>query len=124
MKVNRFNALQTYEAPNHFDMKCLRVQGHDASPAQSSWMGMSLLEPGGRTTLASSPVEKVYFVLDGALTVANGTDEQVLEKYDSCYFAPGESRELRNDSPEQVSVLLVMPYVDQTAPRVALDFHP
>jgi len=110
MNVNRYADLRPYEAPGHLHMHCLRVQGHDASPSKSSWVGVSWLLPGGHTTLVPSPVEKMYFVLEGELVLGNGSEELVLNRYDSCYFAPGEARQLRNLTNRPAAVLLVMPY--------------
>jgi mannose-6-phosphate isomerase-like protein (cupin superfamily) len=110
MKVNRFGELQAYEADGHFDMRCLRVQGHDASPAKSSWMGISWLLPGGHTTLNPSPLEKMYLVLEGEVVMTNGETDVTLAKHDSCYFAPNEGRQLKNATNVPAAVLLVMPY--------------
>jgi mannose-6-phosphate isomerase-like protein (cupin superfamily) len=110
VKVNRYQELAPYAADGHFDMHCLRVQGHDASPARTSWMGISLLLPGGHTSMTPSPVEKMYLVLDGEVVMSNGQGEVTLSKHDSCYFAPGEARQVRNATNGPASVLLVMPY--------------
>ena len=114
MKINRFEDLKPYAADNHFDMRCLRVQGHDASPAQTGWIGLSWLLPNGHTSIAPSPVEKMYVVLEGSVIVNNGNESATLSKFDSCYFAPGEARQLTNESSRPAAVLLVMPYTDGT----------
>ena len=49
MHVTRFNEAPHYEAPNHFDMRCLRLQGKEAGPSTQMWMGMSQILPGGHT---------------------------------------------------------------------------
>ncbi|MGH6637849.1 MAG: cupin domain-containing protein [Burkholderiales bacterium] len=112
MHVTRFEHAPTYEAPNHFDMRCLRLQGKEAGPSQQMWMGMSQILPGGHTGLDGSPMEKLYLVLEGQLHVVaeldGQRDEQVLGPYDSCRFAPGEKRQLVNRSQRPVLVALVM----------------
>jgi mannose-6-phosphate isomerase-like protein (cupin superfamily) len=108
MKVNRFEELKPYFPPEHELMRCLRVQGFDASPATSSWMGMSWMLPGGHTSMSASDAEKMYFVLQGSLTLRNGEQEVTLSQYDSCYIAPREERQLLNATNEPVAVLLVM----------------
>jgi quercetin dioxygenase-like cupin family protein len=114
MHVTRFNEAPVYVAPNHFDMRCVRLQGREAGPAEQLWMGVSTLDPGGRTSLEPSPMEKHYVVLEGELTLigeADGkTQEAVLHRFDSCRFAPGEKRQLVNNSNEKASVLLAMPF--------------
>ncbi|TFZ04986.1 cupin domain-containing protein [Ramlibacter rhizophilus] len=114
MHLTRFDTAQPYEAPNHFDMHCLRLQGKEAGPSAQMWMGMSQILPGGHTTLDPSPMEKLYFVLEGRVSfTAQMPDEppQTVElgPYDSCRFAPGEARRLDNPGPRPALVLLVMP---------------
>ena len=57
MNITRLNQAPEYVAPNHFDMQCLRLQGREAGPAVQLWMGMSILKPGGHTSLDGSPIE-------------------------------------------------------------------
>lgn len=113
MHITRFSEAPSYEAPNHFDMRCLRLQGKNAGPSSHMWMGLSQILPGGKTTLDDSPHEKLYFVAQGVLTVTselNGVrTEQELGQYDSCRFAPNEKRQLSNKTNLPVMVLLVMP---------------
>ena len=113
MHVTRIDQAQAYQAPNHFDMRCLRLQGHAASDTQQMWMGLSLIEPGGRTGLDGSPIEKLYFVVEGELRVVGETaagerQSHLLGPRDSCVFAPGEKRQLVNESDRPAAVLLVM----------------
>ncbi len=112
MHVTRFEQAPVYEAANHFDMRCVRLQGKEAGPAEQLWLGVSTLQPGGHTSLDASPMEKHYIVLEGELTVV-GDDgerqEEVLKRFDSCRFAPGEKRQLVNHGHAAASVLLAMP---------------
>ncbi len=115
MNVTRFADAPEYVAPNHFGMRCLRLQGREAGPAEQLWLGMSLIEPGGQTGLDPSPIEKHYVVVEGELTlVGEGADgrpvEAVLGPLDSCRFAPGEKRQLVNRGAREARVLLAMPF--------------
>lgn len=109
MHVTRFNEAPAYFPAEHFDMRCLRLQGHEAGPATQLWMGMSQILPGGHITPSSSPIEKLYFVVEGELTVETPDGVSVLQPYDSCRIAPGETRALRNNTNRPVMVLLAMP---------------
>ena len=109
MHLTRLQEAKPYFPPEHIDMRCLRLQGHEAGPADVLWLGMSQLLPGGHTSLDASPLEKYYVVLDGELTIENGVDRVVLQQWDSCRIAPGEKRALRNDTNRTVTVLLSMP---------------
>lgn len=113
MQITRINEAQTYQAPNHDGMTCFRLQGKEAGPSEKMWMGMSVIEPGGQTGLDGSPSEKIYFVLEGELSVIcetpNGAQsETTLYKNDSCTFLAGEKRQLKNVSNSAVKVLLAM----------------
>lgn len=114
MNVTRIAQAPEYQAPNHFDMQCLRLQGHNAGPAEQLWMGMSVLQPGGHTDLAPSPIEKHYVVLEGSLTLVGELQgvktQEVLHRFDSCRFAPGESRQIVNHTDQEARILLAMPF--------------
>jgi quercetin dioxygenase-like cupin family protein len=110
MNVTRFANAPAYVAANHIDMHCLRLQGHEAGPSESLWLGVSHLLPGGHTGLDGSPVEKHYVVLDGAVTVVTETGEETLGPWDSCRLAPGEKRRLENRTSRPATILLAMPY--------------
>jgi quercetin dioxygenase-like cupin family protein len=111
MNVTRFPQAPQYFPPNHFMMRCLRLQGHEAGPATDLWMGVSVIEPGGYTSSDASPVEKHYVVLEGAVTVVTADGEAILDRHDSCRLAPGESRKLENRTENTAIILLAMPFV-------------
>lgn len=114
MNVTRFGQAPAYLAPNHFNMQCLRLQGHEAGPSLTLWLGVSLLAPGGYTSLDGSPLEKHYVVLEGEVTLVSDLGgvrtEAVLQRFDSACFAPGEKRQLVNRGTQAASVLLAMPH--------------
>lgn len=110
MNVTRFDDAPQYFPDNHFSMRCVRLQGHEAGPAESLWLGVSTIEPGGYTTMSASPVEKHYVVLSGELVMQTDDGEVLLRERDSCRLAPNEGRALKNLSSEPVSVLLAMPF--------------
>lgn len=90
-------------------MRCLRLQGHEAGPSDMLWLGMSQILPSGHTSLHACPVEKLYFVLEGELTVETSEGETTLGQFDSCRIAPNEAWALKNKSNKPVLVLLSMP---------------
>ena len=113
MHITRFKEANTYQAPNHDDMTCYRLQGKEASPCNSMWMGMSVFEPGGQTALDGSTVEKIYFVVEGEIAVfCESKDglksEDILYANDSCVFLAGEKRQLKNLSNQIAKVVLIM----------------
>ncbi|MEY3888313.1 MAG: hypothetical protein RL650_2405 [Pseudomonadota bacterium] len=79
MNITRFNQAPEYKAPNHFDMTCLRLQGHEAGPSKALWMGVSQIQPGGHTGLDGSPMEKHYVVLSGEVTLVSELNGVITE---------------------------------------------
>lgn len=110
MLVKRFVDAKAYEAPNHYHMRSLRLQGFEPGGPTCSWVGLSHFLPGGGAGPDSSPLEKVYVVLAGALTVRTGGEEFSLGPLDSCCIPGGETREVKNLGNEVATMLVVMPY--------------
>jgi quercetin dioxygenase-like cupin family protein len=110
MHVKRFTDAQRYEAPNHFDMRSLRLQGFEPAGPKTCWVGLSHFLPGGGAGPDSSPLEKVYVVLAGSLTVRTGGEDVTLGPLDSCCIPGGETRELKNFGNAVATMLVVMPY--------------
>ena len=88
----------------------MRLQGHEASPSQSLWLGVSTIAPGGHTTLSGSGAEKHYVVLEGTVNVRIDAGEVALERHDSCRLAPGERHALHNRTALPALILLAMPF--------------
>ena len=110
MKVKKFSDAQPYVAPNHYDMRSLRLQGFEEGGPEGFWTGLSHFLPGGGAGPDASPLEKVYVMVAGELTVTVGGTEVVLKAMDSCFIPGGETREVRNNSNAVATMLVVMPY--------------
>jgi quercetin dioxygenase-like cupin family protein len=108
--VKRFAQAVAYQAPNHYDMRSLRLQGFEAGGPTQSWVGLSHFLPGGGAGPDSSPLEKVYVVLTGEVTVRVGTESVALGPLDSCCIPGGETREVKNLGNEVATMIVVMPY--------------
>ena len=111
MKITRLNDAKRYDAPGHYEMRSLRLQGFDASDSKFAWTGLSHFLPGGGAEMDVSPLEKIYVVLNGEITIelGDGTVE-VLGQLDSCYIPGGEPRAIRNERNDVATMLVVMPY--------------
>lgn len=111
MEITRFAAARPYTAPKHHAMCGLRLQGFDASGAAFAWTGLSHFLPGGGAEMDTSPLEKIYVVIEGAVTIVLGDGAtHVLERLDSCFIPGGEARAIRNDGNAVATMLVVMPY--------------
>ena len=112
MLVKRFEDAGVYEAPNHWGVVGLRLQGFEDGGPTNQWVGLSQFLPGGGAGPDATPFEKVYVVLEGEMTVITGGEETVLGRYDSCTIAPGEERKIENRSNHTCKMLVVIPYPD------------
>jgi quercetin dioxygenase-like cupin family protein len=111
MEITRLADAQRYDAPKHFDMRSLRLQGCDASASKFAWVGLSYFLPQGGAQMDAGALEKIYVVLSGEVTLQLGDGAtQVLKALDSCHIPAGESRAIRNESNAVATMLVVMPH--------------
>ena len=117
MQITRFAEAKRYDAPKHFDMRSLRLQGFEVTQSEFAWMGLSYFLPGGGAEMDSGPLAKLYVVLDGEVTIELATGEiHVLRALDSCHIAAGEARAIRNVANTVATMLVVMPYPAKATP--------
>ncbi len=112
MKVRKVTDCIPYQAAGHFNMVPLRLQGKEESGCEKFWMGMSHFLPGGGAEYDASPTEKVYFVLEGEITVYSEGDKEkfVLKKNDSIHIGANEGRRIMNESNYTTTMLVVINY--------------
>lgn len=114
MKKITLEDVVTYEAPGHFGMTAMRLHGKDETGNQKFWVGLSHFLPGGGAewTYEDNPAEKMYFILEGEITVKGKTETYVLGKWDSIALSPNEGREVINNTNKPASMLVVINYPD------------
>lgn len=110
MKKVALSDVKPYEAPKHFGMTALKLHGKEETGASRFWMGLSHFLPGGGASYDQSPVEKVYFVLEGEVTVKSDSETVLLKKWDSLFIGASEGREIINETNKPASMLVVMNY--------------
>ena len=101
MLIKRFEDAVPYEAPNHWDVSGLRLQGFENGGPKNQWIGFSQFLPGGGA---------VYVVLEGEMTVEWDGKSEVLRAMDSCTVPPGQERRIENKSNHVCKMLVVIPY--------------
>ncbi len=110
MEVTRYDEAPAYEAPGHFDVYGLRLQGFEVSKTRNFSLSISHFLPRGGCEYGATPVEKVYFVLEGEVVVKTEEGETVLKKYDSIYLEPNEARSIENRTNSPATILVAIPY--------------
>jgi quercetin dioxygenase-like cupin family protein len=111
MQVIGIEDAGTYQAPGHFDVRTLRLQGADATPVENFTVGLSVFLPAGGCEMSTTPLEKVYVVVEGEVTIVTETGEATLGPLDSIYLAPNEARAIENRTNKAATMLVVMPPV-------------
>lgn len=110
MHLKRFQDAEPYDAPNHWDVAGLRLQGFEDGGPTNQWVGLSQFLPGGGAGPDATPFEKVYIVIEGEMTVEVDDVETVLGQYDSCTIPPGEIRTIKNKTNHICKMMVVIPY--------------
>jgi quercetin dioxygenase-like cupin family protein len=109
MQITRIGAARAYQAPKHIDVRTLRLQGLEATGTQAFWVGLTHFLPGGGAEMDATPLEKVYVVLAGEVTITTEAGAQKLGPLDSCWLAAGEARSVSNETNLAASMLVVLP---------------
>jgi len=117
MLVKRFADAQSYDAPNHWGVSGLRLQGFEDGGPENQWLGFSQFLPGGGAGPDSTPFEKVYVVIEGEMTVTVDGKDCVLGPMDSCTIPPNEERKIENRSNHICKMMVVIPYPNGKRPE-------
>ena len=110
MKKVEIKDVKPYQAPGHFGMTAMRLHGKDETGTTKFWMGISHFLPGGGAEMGATATEKIYFVLEGEVTVITPKEEITLRKWDSIFIGPGEERAIVNKSNLPASMLVIINY--------------
>ncbi len=109
MKKVEVRDAAAYNAPGHFDMRAIRLHSKEESGCEHFTLGMSHFLPGGGTEYVEPPVELIYFILEGEMTVSDkdGKEICVLKKHDSMHFAVGEGKSIMNKQNYPATMLVI-----------------
>jgi mannose-6-phosphate isomerase-like protein (cupin superfamily) len=110
MKVTRFQEAVKYNPPKHLDCHAMHLQHKSLGCEAPYWMGCSYYLPGAKAEWDASPLDKIYIVLEGELTIAFDDEVVKLTAMDSIWIGPNENREVRNETNQVATMLVVMPY--------------
>ena len=115
MHVNRAADAASYQAPGHFGVESIRLQGRTAGGAEFCAVSVSNYEPGAGVDDLPVDCDTVYVILSGELEVTSHDDGQtvVLGEHDSVHIPRGERRSIRNRSGADTKMLVVLAPVPQ-----------
>ena len=96
--------LEAYQAPGHHGCVAMRIHGKEETGAQKFWMGVDW-------GYEDNPFEKVYYVLEGEMTVTDKEGKKyVMKAGESITILPFEGRELRNETNLPARMLVIFNY--------------
>ena len=106
MIVMRAENAVPYQPAGHFGFVSLKYHNKDELNGAMS-LGLSKLEPGGYTDFSPRPVDMIYYVLEGQLTIRNDQETVVPGPNCSVRFEAGEKREVRNETDQPAAMLVI-----------------
>lgn len=71
-------------------------------------MGITYFVPGGSTEFTSNPMESIYYILTGEMTLKTEDGETVLHAGDSFHCVGGVNKSVRNTGTEVCQMLVVL----------------
>ncbi len=110
MKLIKVGEGTPYNAEKHFNYWSMsKLNPKDTS--KRLHIGVSHFLPGGGAEMSSSLLERVYFCMDGKITVRSKDQEYHLDAGDMIYIAAGEERgfQVANTKPATILVIMTAP---------------
>jgi quercetin dioxygenase-like cupin family protein len=107
MKLVKVGEGATYDAPKHFNYWSIKKLQPETC-TKNLTVGVSHFLPSGGAEMGASPLERVYFCIEGSITVKGKTEEYKLETGDCIYIAPGEERSFKVSNTKPATLLVIM----------------
>lgn len=105
------STVYAYTAPGHNE--CVPTRLHDPADVDGGKliMGITYFIPGGGTDFGANPLESIYYILEGEMTLKTETEETVLKAGDSYHCCGGAAKSVTNtgDTVCQMLVCLLPP---------------
>jgi quercetin dioxygenase-like cupin family protein len=110
MRLVKVGEGQPYSAPHHFNYWSIKKIVPNVDSRRIT-VGVSHFLPGGGAEMSSSKTERVYFCIEGRISVKGKDHEFNLEQGDMIYINPNEDRsfEVSNTKPATILVIMVEP---------------
>ena len=107
-KITHANESYTYEAPGHHG--CLTTRLHDPQDVNDGVLivGLTHFLPGGGTDLGNNPMESVYYIVEGEMTLKTDDGETVLHAGDSFHCGPGTNKSVTNSGSSSTKMLVAL----------------
>lgn len=93
--------------PNHFDMRTFSLFEKDFDSEDNLVMSISHYLPGGGAEIGLQPIEIIFYVLDGELTIITDSGDIALLKGEAIHISRGENKGIKNNTNYPATMLLV-----------------
>lgn len=107
------STIYAYSAAGHYECVPTRLFDIDCAGANDIEggkiiMGITYFVPGGSTEFTSNPMESIYYILTGEMTLKTDDGETVLHAGDSFHCVGGVNKSVRNTGTEVCQMLVVL----------------
>jgi glyoxylate utilization-related uncharacterized protein len=96
----------SYDAAKHFNVTA--VKKLEPSISLRTTVAVATFQPNGGAEMSSSEAERVYYVIDGSITVKGNSESHTLSRGDLIYIAPGETREIAINGGKPATTLVII----------------
>ncbi len=111
MKLIKVGEGTTYDAPRHFNNWSINKVLPDAVSKRLQ-ISVSHFLPHGGAEMSSSPLERIYFCVEGKITVKGKSEEYQLDAGDMIYIGPGEERSFAVSNTKPATILVIMSKIE------------
>jgi quercetin dioxygenase-like cupin family protein len=111
MKLVKVGEGTPYQAPHHNAFWGIK-KFEQETETKSLTVAISHFLPGGGAEFSSAPFERVYFCLEGKVTVKGKNEEYTLEQGDMIYITEGEERSISVNNTRTATLLVIMSKVN------------
>ena len=107
------SSVYSYSAPGHYDCEPTRLHDNGGSGANGveggkMIMGITYFQPGGRTDYGANPLESIYYILKGEMTLKTEDGETVLKAGDSYHCVGGVAKSVTNTGSDVTEMLVCL----------------
>ena len=106
MKLVDLKQCQGHTPPHHFDMRTFPLVPKQAGQGDLA-MSLSDYLPGGGAEFGPQPVEVIFYVLDGTITVQSDGGTVTVEAGQAVHISKGENKGVRNLSHTTATMLVI-----------------
>ena len=96
-KICRAEEAYEYTAPGHFNVVCTRLADAGEAGGCKMIVGLSHFAPGGGCEYGANPLESVYYIVKGQMTLKTADETTVLKEGDLFHCCGGTEKSILNE---------------------------